>query len=141
MLMSVCRTIVRLGLVLLLSMTAGFSASAVAHADPSSGSGDARRPYWLAPGERSEPDVGAAALAAQIPLPPVRPDQMVARAQTWLPVNNGHGVPYSMDRCYPSGKGIPCTPPDYRADCSGYVSMAFGLSQSLVTGELAASWF
>ena len=47
-----------------------------------------------------------------------------------------------MSRCYPSGGGAPCTPPrNHRADCSGFVSMAFGLGASLVTGDMVQSWF
>ncbi|WIX90394.1 hypothetical protein [Amycolatopsis sp. DG1A-15b] len=47
--------------------------------------------------------------------------QVVARAQSWLNVG---GIPYSQNRCYRNSYG------DYRTDCSGFVSMAWGLGGS-----------
>ena len=46
--------------------------------------------------------------------------QVLARARTWLDV----WVPYSQERCYRNSLG------DYRTDCSGYVSMAWGIGGS-----------
>jgi hypothetical protein len=46
-------------------------------------------------------------------------DEMINRAKTWLTANNGGPVPYSMEKVWRDG---------YRQDCSGYVSMALGLS-------------
>ncbi|HEX7306637.1 FG-GAP-like repeat-containing protein [Lentzea sp.] len=46
--------------------------------------------------------------------------QVLARAQSWLSV----GVQYSQSRCYRNSYG------DYRTDCSGFVSMAWGLGKS-----------
>ncbi|MFD8690024.1 peptidoglycan-binding protein [Streptomyces sp. NPDC059651] len=48
------------------------------------------------------------------------PDTMINRARTWLTANNGHAVPYSMERTWKDG---------YRQDCSGYVSMTLGLGK------------
>ncbi|WP_433301418.1 FG-GAP-like repeat-containing protein [Actinoplanes sp. CA-030573] len=45
-------------------------------------------------------------------------DQVLSRARTWLNVG---GVPYSQYACYRNSLG------DYRTDCSGFVSMAWGL--------------
>ncbi|MEU4745789.1 VCBS repeat-containing protein, partial [Actinosynnema sp. NPDC023658] len=44
--------------------------------------------------------------------------QVLTRAQSWLDVG---GVQYSQSRCYRNTYG------DYRTDCSGFVSMAWGL--------------
>ncbi|MCX4545710.1 hypothetical protein [Streptomyces sp. NBC_01565] len=46
--------------------------------------------------------------------------QVLARAKTWLTANNGRPVPYSQTKYWKDG---------YRQDCSGYVSMALGLSK------------
>jgi hypothetical protein len=42
---------------------------------------------------------------------------VLKRARTWLAV----GIPYSQYRCYQNQNGV------YRTDCSGYVSMAWGV--------------
>ncbi|WP_203708260.1 hypothetical protein, partial [Asanoa iriomotensis] len=47
-------------------------------------------------------------------------DEVLTRASSWLSV----GIPYSQERCYRNGYG------DYRTDCSGFVSMAWGLGGS-----------
>ncbi|HEX5543365.1 MAG TPA: FG-GAP repeat protein [Micromonospora sp.] len=47
--------------------------------------------------------------------------QVLTRARSWLAVG---GVPYSQARCYRNSYG------DYRTDCSGFVSMAWGLGGS-----------
>jgi hypothetical protein len=44
-------------------------------------------------------------------------DEVLTRARSWLSV----GIPYSQLRCYRNQYG------DYRTDCSGFVSMAWGL--------------
>jgi len=46
--------------------------------------------------------------------------EVLTRAQSWLSVV----VPYSQERCYRNQYG------DYRTDCSGFVSMAWGLGGS-----------
>ncbi|MER5649227.1 VCBS repeat-containing protein [Streptosporangium sp. NPDC002524] len=46
--------------------------------------------------------------------------QALTRARSWLTV----GIPYSQSRCYRNSYG------DYRTDCSGFVSMAWGLGGS-----------
>ncbi|MFB7462578.1 hypothetical protein ACFCZ1_03540 [Streptomyces sp. NPDC056224] len=46
--------------------------------------------------------------------------QVLARAKTWLTANNGRPVPYSQNKRWKDG---------YRQDCSGFVSMALGLSK------------
>jgi hypothetical protein len=46
--------------------------------------------------------------------------QALTRARSWLSV----GIPYSQSRCYRNGYG------DYRTDCSGFVSMAWGVGGS-----------
>ncbi|MFB7634069.1 hypothetical protein ACFC0M_24425 [Streptomyces sp. NPDC056149] len=55
--------------------------------------------------------------------PPPQPgrsrQEMLARAATWLTADSGAQVPYSQSEVWKDG---------YRQDCSGYVSMALGLS-------------
>ncbi|WP_038842692.1 DUF346 domain-containing protein, partial [Salinispora arenicola] len=46
--------------------------------------------------------------------------EVLTRAQSWLSI----GIPYSQERCYRNTYG------DYRTDCSGFVSMAWGLGGS-----------
>src|ERR1700730_3372214 len=60
-----------------------------------------------------------------------------------MTANGGGTVPYSQAKCFPgfTPAASGCVPPKYRTDCSGFVSMAFGLSQSYVTGDMAQSWF
>ena len=53
--------------------------------------------------------------------------ETLTRSATWLAVG---GVPYSMDHCYSNQYG------NYRTDCSGYVSMIWGLHKSLTTRDL-----
>ncbi|WP_148426890.1 VCBS repeat-containing protein [Micromonospora sp. AP08] len=60
----------------------------------------------------------------------VRRSEAITRARSWLSVG---GVPYSQERCYRNQYG------DYRTDCSGFVSMAWGLGglgDSFWTGNL-----
>jgi hypothetical protein len=127
--------------------TPGFAAPAKSPAtDPS---GSSNRPFWLAPGERSEPAATnsnprsglASAGPLTVSLPTVTPEEAFTRAATWLGAVNGGPVPYSMDLCFPGfgSSADGCAPPTYRTDCSGFVSMALGLSSSLVTSQLASS--
>ncbi|MFB6559444.1 hypothetical protein ACFCYH_11210, partial [Streptomyces sp. NPDC056400] len=59
---------------------------------------------------------------------PITQEQIIARAHDWI--NNA--VPYSMfDAWKDNTVGGP-----YRADCSGFISMAWGLKNSLVTQTL-----
>ncbi|MQS13156.1 hypothetical protein F7Q99_12885 [Streptomyces kaniharaensis] len=55
--------------------------------------------------------------------PPVTRAQIIQRAQTWV----DQKVPYSMGRYWSDG---------YRQDCSGFVSMAWGLGSSQTTWTL-----
>ena len=52
---------------------------------------------------------------------------IIDRAQTWV----DQGVPYDMGAYHPDPEGK-----NYRTDCSGYVSMAWGLDDSLSTVTL-----
>lgn len=61
--------------------------------------------------EASEATADAVSAAAK------QRNTIIKRAKAWVRVNGGKGVPYSMAQTY---KG-------YRADCSGFVSMAWGL--------------
>ncbi|MFG2917858.1 peptidoglycan-binding protein [Kitasatospora sp. NPDC048298] len=72
--------------------------------------------YGQAPGARSL----AAPRAAATPLTRA---QIIQRAQSWV----DQGVPYSMSRYWSDG---------YRQDCSGFVSMAWGLNSSQTTWTL-----
>ncbi|MFE7593005.1 peptidoglycan-binding protein, partial [Kitasatospora sp. NPDC057512] len=72
--------------------------------------------YGQAPGARAF----AAPRAAAAPLTRA---QIIQRAQTWV----DQGVPYSMSRYWSDG---------YRQDCSGFVSMAWGLGSSQTTWTL-----
>lgn len=53
-------------------------------------------------------------------------DEVIQRAQSWV----SEGVPYNQGANYSDSNG------SYREDCSGYVSMAWHLSDSLVTQTL-----
>ncbi|MEU3570101.1 peptidoglycan-binding protein [Kitasatospora sp. NPDC036755] len=72
--------------------------------------------YGQTPGARS---FAAPRLAT---VPPTRA-QIIQRAQSWV----DQGVPYSMSRYWSDG---------YRQDCSGFVSMAWGLGSSQTTWTL-----
>ncbi|ALG08251.1 hypothetical protein [Kibdelosporangium phytohabitans] len=52
--------------------------------------------------------------------------QVLARAQTWIDAR----VPYSQAACHDNQQG------SYRTDCSGYVSMAWGLRRSFTTSDI-----
>lgn len=62
---------------------------------------------------------------------PISREEIVARARTWLTAYGGGPVPYSMTGYYPGPGGQ-----EYRTDCSGFVSMAWGLETSLTTTTL-----
>ena len=53
-------------------------------------------------------------------------DEVMARAQSWV----NEGVPYNQGAYYSDSNG------SYREDCSGYVSMVWDLSSSMVTQTL-----
>ncbi|NXY98396.1 hypothetical protein HYE82_29285 [Streptomyces sp. BR123] len=72
----------------------------------------------LAPHAGQE-EAAPAAQAAQA-APRITRAQVLARAKTWLTADNGRPVPYSQTKRWKDG---------YRQDCSGYVSMALGLSK------------
>jgi hypothetical protein len=113
--------------------------------------GTSDRPFWLKPGERSEPEssgvsagrAGSASLsqAQSLSNPTTDPQTAFSRAASWLTANGGGNIPYSMSLCFPGFTSAPCTVPKYRTDCSGFVSMALGLSSSLVTGDMVSSSF
>ncbi|MFI5807700.1 peptidoglycan-binding protein [Streptomyces sp. NPDC051561] len=67
---------------------------------------------------------GPGGVAATPKLKPATRADIVMRAKTWVAAK----VPYSMDKYWKDG---------YRQDCSGYVSMAWGLSGNEWTGSLA----
>src|SRR5205823_5471870 len=97
----------------------------IAHARPKSPTPQPRpsttgRPFWLKPGQRSEPPADRTIQPSTSSLPADTPGQVVARAASWLTANNGGPIPYSMTTCFPSWSGTPCTPPNYRTDCSGF---------------------
>lgn len=56
-----------------------------------------------------------------------RRDAIIDRARTWV----DQGVPYDMAAYHPDPEGK-----NYRTDCSGFVSMAWGLDDSLSTVTL-----
>lgn len=58
---------------------------------------------------------------------PISRDEVISRANHWLQ----QGVPYSM-----TGSALDPNGTSYRSDCSGFVSMAFHLDQSLSTVTL-----
>ncbi|MEU8886802.1 peptidoglycan-binding protein [Streptomyces sp. NPDC048442] len=67
---------------------------------------------------------GPGGVAAEPKLKPASRADIINRAKKWVAA----GVPYSMDKFWTDG---------YRQDCSGYVSMAWGLSGNEWTGSLA----
>ncbi len=79
-------------------------------------------PASRVPGATGTP--GPSGVAAAPELKPATRAQIIKRAQTWVTA----GVPYSMNKYWRDG---------YRQDCSGYVSMAWGLPGNEWTGSLA----
>ncbi|GHH32440.1 peptidoglycan-binding protein [Streptomyces candidus] len=77
-----------------------------------------------APGSGAPGTVRPPGVAAAPELKPATRADIVKRAQTWVEAK----VPYSMDKYWSDG---------YRQDCSGYVSMAWGLAGNEWTGSLA----
>ncbi|MER5492941.1 peptidoglycan-binding protein [Streptomyces sp. NPDC002490] len=68
-------------------------------------------------------DVIPAATPAALNFPTTTRAEIINRAKTWTNVR----VPYSMTKYWPDG---------YRQDCSGFVSMAWGLKSNEWTGSL-----
>ncbi|MFF4114853.1 peptidoglycan-binding protein [Streptomyces sp. NPDC001714] len=68
-------------------------------------------------GPNGKPDKGP------VTTPPITRTQIITRAKTWVTAK----VPYSMSLYWTDG---------YRQDCSGYVSMAWGLTGNEWTGSL-----
>ncbi|MFI9805994.1 peptidoglycan-binding protein [Streptomyces sp. NPDC052301] len=66
---------------------------------------------------------GPPAVPGTVPTPATTRDQIISRAKTWVAAQ----VPYSMTSYWSDG---------YRQDCSGYVSMAWGLPTNEWTGSL-----
>jgi hypothetical protein len=100
----------------------------VAPAAQAASPGDPPLPSYPGRSARGEtPEVTAAAVSTT-PVPCANNgasrnttrSQMLTRAQSWLSV----GIPYSQSRCYRNEYG------DYRTDCSGFVSMAWGVGGS-----------
>ena len=129
------KTIARLiaGLTLTLATAVAVTQPTLAHASPPDASitqaGDAPLPSY--PGLPASRGTGlnlAVAAVSTTPVPCANngPDenttraQALTRAQSWLSV----GIPYSQSRCYHNAYG------DYRTDCSGFVSMAWGVGGS-----------
>ncbi len=82
--------------------------------------------YQAAPGTPTtavtSPDAMGRSATTQVATPAVTRSEMITRAKTWTNV----GVPYSQSDYYGG----------YRTDCSGFVSMAWKLSDSLNTNTL-----
>ncbi|MFI6447557.1 peptidoglycan-binding protein [Kitasatospora sp. NPDC050543] len=93
---------------------AASAAAAGPAASPAPGGGTAQPP------RSPQGEVGAQALTAA---PGVTRAQIIERARSWL----DQRVPYSMSRYWSDG---------YRQDCSGFVSMAWGLDSSQTTWTL-----
>jgi hypothetical protein len=89
------------------AVLAGGTAALPAQAEP--------RPATMA--EQSTP--ASAELSAPVLKKSTR-QQTLARARVWLTADNGRPVPYSQTKRWKDG---------YRQDCSGYASMALGLSK------------
>ncbi|MFE6054682.1 peptidoglycan-binding protein [Kitasatospora sp. NPDC056446] len=81
---------------------------------PQTPQGEVSGLYGQAPGARAYASPAAT---------PVTRAQIIQRAQSWV----DQGVPYSMSRYWSDG---------YRQDCSGFVSMAWGLGSSQTTWTL-----
>lgn len=72
--------------------------------------------------------VSTGSIGPAAPGDPITTAQIIARADDWISAE----VPYSETAAWEdSGTGGP-----YREDCSGFVSMAWGLTSSLVTSTL-----
>ncbi|PRY30482.1 FG-GAP-like repeat-containing protein [Pseudosporangium ferrugineum] len=124
------------GLVLPLALLAGPALSTPALAAPQpAAAGDVAKPESpgnpplpFYPNLPPQPNRSALAAVSTTPLPcdnngsdrNMSRAQALTRARSWLSV----GIPYSQNRCYRNQYG------DYRTDCSGFVSMAWGLGGS-----------
>jgi len=79
-------------------------------------------------GSGYDTSAGTGTLGPATPGQPVTRAQMIARARDWI----HHDVPYSKSEGWrDAAVGGP-----YRMDCSGFISMVWGLSTSEVTSEL-----
>ncbi|SCG81606.1 NlpC/P60 family protein [Micromonospora rifamycinica] len=113
------------GLTAAVGLVAGATAAAApAAVAASTVAGDPPLPAY--PGLPAGPSTLAAVSTTPIPCEsngsdksPTR-SEVLTRARSWLSV----GIPYSQERCYRNQYG------DYRTDCSGFVSMAWGLGGS-----------
>ncbi len=70
--------------------------------------------------------MGGLVISATAPAQAITAESIVTRAQSWVAAH----VPYSQSDYYTNQYGT------YRTDCSGFVSMAWGLGQSLTTVTL-----
>jgi hypothetical protein len=120
------------GLVLPLTLIAGPIAVSPATAAPAAAApGDPALPAY--PGLPPRDDLSSLAAVSTTPTPcddngadkRMTREDALTRARSWLSV----GIPYSQERCYRNSYG------DYRTDCSGFVSMAWGLG-----GRGSAFW-
>ncbi|GAB7181889.1 peptidoglycan-binding protein [Kitasatospora sp. Ki12] len=100
--------------------------TAATAAAPTPGGSSSAQPPQSPQGEVSGPygeSDGARSYAAPGTAQPVTRAQIIQRAQSWV----DQGVPYGMGRYWTDG---------YRQDCSGFVSMAWGLGSSQTTWTL-----
>ncbi|MEU4744810.1 hypothetical protein AB0G02_30710 [Actinosynnema sp. NPDC023658] len=107
-----------------------FGAGGVATAAPSAGTGGEGQPAAVS-GYRAEPGTATTVVTStsasgtvttQVATPAVTRSEIITRARTWVTA----GVPYSQSDYYGG----------YRTDCSGFVSMAWKLGESLTTRSL-----
>ncbi|QQQ73571.1 hypothetical protein IOD16_19990 [Saccharothrix sp. 6-C] len=117
-----------LSVVIAAGVLGGGVATAAPAADPTGGEGlrAAVAGYQAAPGSPTttvtSTEVSGATVTAEVATPPVTRSEIITRARTWTTA----GVPYSQSDYYGG----------YRTDCSGFVSMAWKLSESLTTRNL-----
>ncbi|WP_406201195.1 peptidoglycan-binding protein [Kitasatospora sp. NBC_01560] len=105
--------------------TAGAAGAAAAPTPTPTPSGSSTRPPANPQGEVSGlyGEQARGATAPRTAAVPVTRAQIIERAENWV----GQKVPYSMSRYWSDG---------YRQDCSGFVSMAWGLGSSQTTWTL-----
>ncbi|MER7671722.1 peptidoglycan-binding protein [Kitasatospora sp. NPDC096128] len=116
------RSVRRRAAVLMAAVGTAMAGGTAAAAEPTPGGSSTTQPPQTPQGEAGGL-YGRAFAAPRLAAQPVTRAQVIQRAQAWV----DQSVPYSMGRYWSDG---------YRQDCSGFVSMAWGLGSSQTTWTL-----
>ncbi|WP_316522151.1 peptidoglycan-binding protein [Kitasatospora brasiliensis] len=102
---------------------AAAAGTATAAPSPAPGAAQSQTPQGQVSGLYGKSPSARSLAAPRAAAAPLTRAQIIQRAQSWV----DQGVPYSMTRYWSDG---------YRQDCSGFVSMAWGLNSSQTTWTL-----